>query len=569
MSVRRSLARSTRLVLVSACLLLARSASADAQLVLGRVHDAVSSRPLDGAVVTLIVEADGAEISVFSDPGGTYRLRATRAGVHRVRIKRIGYQPFTSAPFAVDLTATVTVPEVALAPRPQVVEKVSIASDQQCQVNPREGKGVVDLWEDVRAALEATIMTASEQRFVLRYVTTERRLDTKLREVGRREDAHTARGAMVWASISAEQLAREGYVFRVGDDVMYRGLDARVLLSDSFLDTHCFKVAPKHAANDSLAGLAFEPVRRGSRIEVRGVLWLNSLSGELDSIDFTYEGLNLGFSTRELGGRVEFEQLPSGRWIVDRWWIRMPRIEQRQPLRGGGRAPGRIEQSLVGFDEVGGAVFDIMTTESAARAAAPRPVITGVIHDSSSGHALVGARVSIADPVRTATTDQRGWFSLDSVPRAELSLTATHPRLDSLTIGRWSWRIAADTALTRTLTLALPPLEQLLARLCPPPSLDEDAGVLAGRVGDAGQGVVGAAVRAAWLVTSVDASGVKRIQHAATATTGSDGSFAVCGVPTEATVQVEVSAAGYRAQSLPTRIPEALRWTRLDIGLVR
>lgn len=52
---------------------------------------------------------------------------------------------------------------------------------------------------------------------------------------------------------------------------IYYGLEAHVLLSDPFLDTHCFrlKTDPDHPG---LLGLAFEPTHR-ARPEVQGTLW--------------------------------------------------------------------------------------------------------------------------------------------------------------------------------------------------------------------------------------------------------------------------------------------------------
>jgi hypothetical protein len=54
------------------------------------------------------------------------------------------------------------------------------------------------------------------------------------------------------------------------------------------------------------------------------------------------------------GGRIEFERLPGGRWIVQRWWIRMLRTA---PDRSG--ANRRVTQ---GYLEMGGEVSDVRHT---------------------------------------------------------------------------------------------------------------------------------------------------------------------------------------------------------------
>jgi hypothetical protein len=402
---------------------------------------------------------------------------------------------------------------------------------------------------------------------MLRYTTFRRQLDERLREVKRESEERTARGAMVWASIPADQLAREGYIVEDKEGVMYRGLDAHVLLSTSFLESHCFK-AQTHPTNDSLVGLAFQPVRRGDRIDVRGVLWMSRDTRELDAIDFTYEGLKVAFPTDDLGGRIEFDQLPSGRWIVDRWYIRMPRLEQEEAMRGSGRAAGRLGQVLVGFDEVGGAVSDVTTAETATRSVAPRPVIRGTVFDSTSGGPLTGARVMLMDSTRSTTTDDRGFFSLDSVPASGLFLMVAHPFLDSLALGSWSFRVDGSAA-TRSVVFGLPPLRRLLARICRDTPLAPDAGVVVGNLGDASRALAGIPVRVTWTVTSVSASGVKRLKREAIDTTGADGNFSVCGVPTESALRVELAVPGYQPESVPARIAEARRWTRLDIRVSR
>ena len=543
--------------------LLARTG--DAQVVQGRVRDAVTGLPLDGAVVTLVVKSSGSETSVFSDSSGAFRVRATQGGTHTVEVKRISYEPTKTSPFEVDPGRTTVVPEVSLSPRPTRISTVEVTANQQCRVTSRDGMGSVGLWQDVRTALEATVVTASERRYMLRYTTFRRQLDERLREVKRESEERTARGAMVWASIPADQLAREGYIVEDKEGVMYRGLDAHVLLSSSFLESHCFK-AEAHATNDSLVGLAFQPVRRGDRIDVRGVLWMNRDTRELDAIDFTYEGLKVGFPTDDLGGRIEFDQLPSGRWIVDRWYIRMPRVEEA--VRSNGRAPGRLGQILVGFDEVGGAVSDITTAETTTRSVGPRPVIRGTVFDSTTGGPLTGARVMLTDSTRSTMTDERGFFSLDSVPASGLFLMVSHPFLDSLALGSWSFRVDGSAA-TRSVVFGLPPLRRLLARICRDTPLTPEAGVVVGNLGDATRSLAGIPVRVTWTVTSVSASGVKRVQREASDTTGTDGNFSVCGVPTESALRVELVVPGYQPESVAARIGEARRWTRLDIRVSR
>ena len=546
---------------------LAAIQDAGAQAIHGRVRDAMNGLPLEGAVVSLVREGGGPAIGAFTDSSGTYRLRPMAGGPHRLNVKRIGYQPYTSDVIEIIPGTMMARPEVALAPRPQIMATVNISGDRRCASGSRRGEEVVGLWEDVRVALEATVFTAEEQRFGLSYVTYERTLDRQLREQTRTERTHAARGAMVFASIPAGQLAEEGYVFRSGDEYLYRALDAHVLLSESFLDTHCFRSAPKHETDTSLIGLAFEPVRRGDRIEVRGVLWLDRPTRELDAIDFTYVGLNPDFPIQHLGGRVEFEQLPSGRWLVDRWWIRMPLVAMRPAPPRRGRVT--LAEMLAGYQEVGGAVFDIMTAAAADTLLTARPRIVGTIRDSSAGRWLADARISTADSARATRTDSAGAFDLIVPVRGAITLVAHHPRLDSLGFPGWAWQIEADTALVRTARLSIPPLPALLARRCEDAPAAAGESVLLGSVHDGTRAVQAAQIRVTWTVTVIRASGVERSEREKSAVTDARGRFAICGVPPETPLVVAAAAAGYASRSMSFRTGTAQPWATLDVSVTR
>ena len=77
-----------------------------------------------------------------------------------------------------------------------------------------------------------------------------------------------------------------------------------------------------------MVGLAFEPVRHEhDRVDVDGVLWIDSETSRLRTLDFRYTGIeppsHLGTGPGPYG-QVVFDQLPGGGWIVRDWWIRTP-----------------------------------------------------------------------------------------------------------------------------------------------------------------------------------------------------------------------------------------------------
>lgn len=130
-----------------------------------------------------------------------------------------------------------------------------------------------------------------------------------------------------YRSLAAGSLAQTGYVRPAPENTWeYRAPDAEVLMSDSFLDTHCFQVVPAPADEPGMVGLGLEPVPGREVPDIEGVLWLDAESGALERLDFRYVNLPFeqGRDWDQIGGRVEFERLETGLWIVRRWYIRMP-----------------------------------------------------------------------------------------------------------------------------------------------------------------------------------------------------------------------------------------------------
>ncbi len=113
--------------------------------------------------------------------------------------------------------------------------------------------------------------------------------------------------------------------FESGDTV-FAVPDANVLLSDAFARTHCFRV--RHDSLDTdhpgLVGLTFEPALKRSAPDVTGTLWLDSATAALRYMEFRHTNLFAEVSPRRYGGRMDFELLPGGVWVVRKWSVRMP-----------------------------------------------------------------------------------------------------------------------------------------------------------------------------------------------------------------------------------------------------
>ena len=295
-----------------------------AQAIRGRLLDVRMGEPVPGALI-ILVDANGTELtSTVTSAQGTYHVRAPGAGVFRLRAERIGFEASLSGDVAILEGETVT-EQLTASSSAIVLPVLAVESESECRVRPEEGYATYVLWEEARKALEITERTAADHRFD--GVTYQRHVNLwgEALEQGDVQFVSYA-GRHPFRSVSIEELEEHGYA-RVADEGTYfYGPDAEVLLSDSFLDSHCFRYRP---GGDELAvGLAFEPLHFDrDRVDVEGVLWIDRESSRLRTLEFTYTGIDppshLGTGPGPYG-QVVFDQLPGGGWIVREWWIRTP-----------------------------------------------------------------------------------------------------------------------------------------------------------------------------------------------------------------------------------------------------
>jgi hypothetical protein len=307
--------------------------------------------------------------------------------------------------------------------------------DRGCVVDPRTGPRTAALWEAARQVLLET--QAAEARggvFTIRRF--QRELDrTTLIVRSAREDSTTERRATPFRSLPADELARNGYVRREGKEHVFIAPDATVLLSDEFLDGHCFRVARGHGTVAGLVGLAFEPVRGRRLPDVRGTLWLDPANADLRTMEFAYTGLpDYTYDDDEVwGGRMDFGRTPAGEWMVARWTLRLPSMGVPTGALGAGLGRGRLRVAV--FSEIGG---EVLRGEGTAAPASTGGAVAGVVFDSTRATPLGGAMVTLAGTPYTARTDATGAFRIAGVPAGRYEVVFTHPRADSL-----GWRVRA------------------------------------------------------------------------------------------------------------------------------
>lgn len=551
-------------------------ALAGGQVVRGTVIERATDASLAGVIVEL-TPADGAAAagaaaervaSALSDPSGAFALRAPAAGRYVVTAKRIGVRRYTSAPFHLAAGETKTMRVVLEALDYRLPEVVVVASSL-CATDPSESARVAALWEEARSALDAAQISLRDRLFsaeVTRYV---RELDPKSKRVLNETRSET-RGVVAspFQSAPAESLSLRGYWrSEPSGGAIYHGPDADVLLSDSFLRDHCFRVVKGDKQRASLTGLAFSPVAGRPVPDIEGTIWLDSRSFELRLVDFRYDRVREGIDASALGGEVHFARLSNGAWIVRKWFIRVPVMGRpTQPLSTEGSAPWvLVRPTMFRLAEEGG----LVTTDEQRPPARPA-TIEGVLRDSSGKRPMAGAVVRIGGSSRTATPDAAGRFTFGQLAPGNYTLVAEAAGYDSLGL------VAADASLslgdgeTRRLTLQGNDTRALTTRLCRGAAAPFGRGTLYVVVHDPAtrSPVSGVPVSVTWMSTIGAAPG-DSVARTVDGVTGTKGSVTFCEVAAERELTVLVTPPANSptpARKLSIR-PREVR--RVDIGIAR
>jgi hypothetical protein len=340
-----------RLALALLGLALALAAPAHAQSVAGRFIDA-DGTPIPSARVTLQDESGRVVHAALTDAGGQFVLRAPAAGRYVLRAERIGYTATVSEPMQLAAGEQASHRLVAAGQR-VLLEAIVVAAESRCAPRPGSSQETSVVWGEVRKALDAVSATSGDQRSRFAVELFERDVESPSGTVSndsRRRVEGMAHKPFV--TVNPEILSTVGFIERVGEGYTYAAPDADVLLSDGFLEEHCFALRTAGAPAPGLIGLAFEPVR-GRRVpDVQGVLWVDRASAELRLMEFEYTRAPIRGPRGVPGGRMEFQRLADGRWITSSWVIRMP-VEAART-----QANVLVPQArqVVAVREVGGAV---------------------------------------------------------------------------------------------------------------------------------------------------------------------------------------------------------------------
>lgn len=560
-------------VLISACALLLPSPALGQQEVRGSVVDAESRTPVEGAMVVLL-EGDNMRARVLTAADGSFRLAVPRAGRYALRVDRIGYTSTHTTAFDVAPGATVE-RAIETSVQPVVLAGLDVKGARRCEVRPAEGLATARVWEEARKALAAATWTAERALYRFTWIRFVRNVDPRGRRILSEERTYQRSFTpRPFVSLDADVLARDGYLHTTGDDRFYYAPDATVLLSDAFLDTHCFALQLGQGDTEGLIGLRFEPIRGRRLPEVEGVLWVEETGGRLRSVEYRYVNLGQEMGVGEAGGEIRFRELPNRTWIVQEWHIRMPRLAEERNERG---QPMRYQ--LLGYRDEGGVVNQVATASGAiVDDDTGLGSIRGMVADSL-GRPAAALRVWVQGTEFATVSEPDGSFAFTGIGPGTWSVGTSHPGLEAVGHSGTFQDVVVARGLIQNVRLELPSAGWVIRERCraTPPAIDE--AILTGRVLDEdGAPVPGAAVRVLWNDYSLPAAGtpttnprdpvwIRRDEDGIGLDADEGGVFTVCHVPSRHTVRASASIGERVSEFAEVWVPGGAEMVSLEIRL--
>ncbi len=540
--------------------------AARSQAILGTLVEAETGAGIEGAAIILLDESGDQLSWRLTDTAGRFNFQIDRSGRFRLRADRIGHASVLTDLITLDGVSN-AVQRIEAPVEAILLSGIEVEGGRRCEVRPEDGVATARVWEEARKALEAASQTLRGGAY--RYVI--RRYERELDATGRRVQSEESRilrrvTRRPFVSLDVDDLLSQGFVRSDGDGSIYYAPDADVLLSDPFLDTHCMRLTEGRDESEGMLGLAFEPLEDRGVVEISGVLWLNPDDGRLQWLDYTYEYLDVPDADR-LGGRVQFEGLPNGAWIVLNWSIRMP-ILSATILDG-----GRRRTTLVAIREEGGQVVRVNDRRGERVLDSRTGTIEGVVLDSLGINPVEGAVVTLDGPVQVET-DTDGRFRFSSLAQGRYGVRVSNTALD--TLGLAPETVYADVTPGRISSVRLQSygLLAFLLSLCDQPEPPEGTGVLFGYVHDSsGNPAIGVDVSIRW--QEVVRSRLERFSPNEVLTTQDwesnltvereDGFYWACGIPRGGVFEVVATRNDVESEPIRLRFPEDATVLRQDV----
>jgi hypothetical protein len=545
----------------------AHARQATQQEVRGAVVEAGRPAPVQGAMVLLLDPQGFMHGRVLTARDGTFRLAAPRPGQYRIRVDRIGYAATYSETFALAAGQALQI-TVQTDYQPIDLPGLVAEGSRRCEVRPTRGAAAA-VWDEARKALEAATWTA--ERGYYRFTST--RFVREIADDGRRvlSDLTTVRrdlAAQPFAALHPDTLARRGFMTEAGRDVHYAAPDAATLVSDPFLDTHCFELERREVEGERLIGLRFGPVPGRRLPDVTGTLWLGELTGRLRSIEYNYVNLPWLIDQRAAGGEIHLRGLPNGTWIVSEWRIRMPHIVEERDDAGRFRS-----HRVTGYRDEGG-IVNLVAATSGEQVEWDSGLgqIAGVVTDSA-GRPAAGVSVRIQGADFLAETDRSGRFTFEGVGAGVWAVAASSEALDRMGLAGAAGEVDVVRDGRHSVQLSLPSVREAALARCDASQASDTTTVLLGRVVDeGGRPVPRASLRATWRyrppAENPLAEQLLTRLMAASLEADESGRFALCGFPLREEVRIVAVRGDQTSEHVDAAVQRASQIASVEVRMV-
>jgi hypothetical protein len=498
-----------------------------------------------GALI-LVVDANGRTVArTASRDLGEYSVSAA-PGTYRVQVLQIGWRPTLVGPFTL-VGGGITRANIDATGTRILLDPIIVTDRSDCRVRPDSAAAAFIVWDEARKALIAASLTSAEP-LTMTLKRTEQELD---RDGGRVNwDSTSIRSGLTlrpFASLPPERLARDGYMTADAQaNKTYWGPDADVLLSESFVSSHCIRIVRPPQVGDSarLVGVGFSPsTKRKDIVEIEGVLWLDRASAELRGMDYHYVNTSKTVEKAEPGGHLVFLRLSSGRWIVEQWVIRVPSTATRvirgdAPTFPGAQRVDLQREELANIRVTSGQVAEIRRGNDVLWERGRVSVIVQVV-DSVTSAPIRGVLVRTAESRSAVASDSAGRVRLDRLPPGPLTVRLESPMLESIGRSPFMVPVTVSTMTDATISIPIPSERSAVLARCGERTLDWGEGMLRGSILGSDSASTTSVV-VSWKTSYTRLGGGESVvaEQRRDVQLRDDGSFEVCGVPRDAIVTI-------------------------------
>jgi hypothetical protein len=441
------------------------------QRVSGRVVDKSTHSPIAGAVVWIVSPSAETENVVLTGRDGGFRVAGKFTPRFTVRVEMIGMRSWSSSPLVLAETQGIHF-DVELDFLPLPLESIRAEVSSRCYRQGVLPPVTEDVWRDVTTALTAERVTREAGRLVFRLETFERDLTPESQVVRDLRSRRISQDPEAFRSVPGAKLRDEGFYDGQSSPGYLFGPTSSVVLAPWFLETHCLVLAPPDERPGSV-GLRFSPNRDRRVPEIRGTIWIDASTRDLETIEYQYVSLPPNVPPGSYGGRVQFERLADGSLMIRDWTITSPIVELAEVNVFGRRQP--VERDA-GKRESGGEVLSALRGQDTLYRAV-RAVLRGTVTDSVNGVPLAGARVVLVGTPFEVQADSLGQYLLNDLPGGTYQVTFDHDRVAAFGFRPTTRSITLARGDTSTAPLFIPRSARLLVSLAEIARLDSIAAV--------------------------------------------------------------------------------------------